>query len=828
MATEKKYQSFLCPLKDLADKEIHVEGGKITMDIPAFQRGLVWNPAQVEALWDSVLRGIPIGTITLIQYTGAGGDNEATHGVFDGQQRLNALSLGYKNPFDSQSQQEPNESILWLDLMPNRKISGSRKFYLYLTTPGQPWGYKISDSGSETGQQRLSTDEYRKAMEAAFTKDDLHDMKSKPDTRQMWPHQAQCPIPFGLVWKAAQDDGDFKQSLLHTIEEYGKGHAWYEKKTQPQLSKLQDSDLTDLETGLRNAKAATAVVVISPQTFDRNLGSSDETQAETDVAVFFSRLNRGGSVPSSEDVNYSILKSIMPALASIDTLANNRMTPSRLAAIAMRLYLTERENHWRANVSRKDVYLLASDSGFKDYVKEDGILAERMKKLEDMLLWNEEDRGNGIPAYILSSVILKKQELYVFFLSIVEQYYVNKDSCLSVFMLMALFGNDIVYANAFMQREGGLKHLLYYLVWHNQLLIPPTPDIYVRIHEVTQKKQYEALDEAWNPALYKFALDKVWYWSNFEARMLLLYACRNYIGKTFGGYDPANAVWKEDNCPWDYDHIFPQNWLIHGRGYPQGKYHGEAHEFINCIGNIAPIPYARNREKQDNPPYTAEYHYMGIDEDVTLFTNLSANDPKPVFLQKKPKENERIEHNLETTLELGCLVARRMERIYRECYDTLRWNELLDFTDFDCERRELFDRFRVALRAQGAQEDECPVWAIAHRGLQKQIQQPSDWGRDWLACGIPVEYVDASGNQRKGLACIRSNGQTVEWGMRRHPDETSVDGDSNAWWLPNTDNSADWPEGKICKTCQMQEVDDDKMQEIAGAVVSLINARRVH
>ena len=38
-------------------------GGRFS--IPPLQRGLVWNAARMEALWDSVLRGIPIGAISI-------------------------------------------------------------------------------------------------------------------------------------------------------------------------------------------------------------------------------------------------------------------------------------------------------------------------------------------------------------------------------------------------------------------------------------------------------------------------------------------------------------------------------------------------------------------------------------------------------------------------------------------------------------------------------------------------------------------------------------------------------------------------------------------
>jgi hypothetical protein len=33
--------------------------------LPALQRGAVWQPRQVEALWDSLLRGFPVGAFLL-------------------------------------------------------------------------------------------------------------------------------------------------------------------------------------------------------------------------------------------------------------------------------------------------------------------------------------------------------------------------------------------------------------------------------------------------------------------------------------------------------------------------------------------------------------------------------------------------------------------------------------------------------------------------------------------------------------------------------------------------------------------------------------------
>ena len=40
--------------------------------IPDIQRGLVWNAAQIEVFWDSLLRNIPVGIFTAAEIGGEG------------------------------------------------------------------------------------------------------------------------------------------------------------------------------------------------------------------------------------------------------------------------------------------------------------------------------------------------------------------------------------------------------------------------------------------------------------------------------------------------------------------------------------------------------------------------------------------------------------------------------------------------------------------------------------------------------------------------------------------------------------------------------------
>src|SRR5688572_4529752 len=70
--------------------------------LPALQRGAVWQPRQVEELWDSLFRGFPVGAFLLAPFDeqrgrkvwGQPSGAAPTHHLLDGQQRSNAIALG--------------------------------------------------------------------------------------------------------------------------------------------------------------------------------------------------------------------------------------------------------------------------------------------------------------------------------------------------------------------------------------------------------------------------------------------------------------------------------------------------------------------------------------------------------------------------------------------------------------------------------------------------------------------------------------------------------------------------------------------------------------
>src|SRR4051812_13965956 len=79
----------------------------IQASLPAIQRGSVWKPSQVERLWDSLARGLPIGSLLFAEFDAERRNRPIdsgvmratmplpTHHLLDGQQRSLAIALGY-------------------------------------------------------------------------------------------------------------------------------------------------------------------------------------------------------------------------------------------------------------------------------------------------------------------------------------------------------------------------------------------------------------------------------------------------------------------------------------------------------------------------------------------------------------------------------------------------------------------------------------------------------------------------------------------------------------------------------------------------------------
>lgn len=107
-------------LKEIALWQTEVINNESKKTLFALQKGLVWEPHQIEKIWDSIFRGYPVGAITLSL-----NEENGQRILLDGHQRCISIALGHYNPFDKGKQnsisslKDYNISV-WIELNPSQ------------------------------------------------------------------------------------------------------------------------------------------------------------------------------------------------------------------------------------------------------------------------------------------------------------------------------------------------------------------------------------------------------------------------------------------------------------------------------------------------------------------------------------------------------------------------------------------------------------------------------------------------------------------------------------------------------------------------------------
>lgn len=99
-------------------------------NIPAVQRGLVWDAARICNLWDSLAKGYPIGSFIAYKE-----ENDDRLQLLDGQQRLNSLLIA----FGTSANADKADSLLWVKL---KRSEENDSLGFMVCTPNNPWGFK--------------------------------------------------------------------------------------------------------------------------------------------------------------------------------------------------------------------------------------------------------------------------------------------------------------------------------------------------------------------------------------------------------------------------------------------------------------------------------------------------------------------------------------------------------------------------------------------------------------------------------------------------------------------------------------------------------------
>lgn len=76
-------------------------------------------------------------------------------------------------------------------------------------------------------------------------------------------------------------------------------------------------------------------------------------------------------------------------------------------------------------------------------------------------------------------------------------------------------------------------------------------------------------------------------------KSLILLAQRNYINSKFGDYNQMEDI-EDTNVPWDWDHIYPSEWVYRKQYCNQG-----IKDWNNTNGNFRALALEQNRSERN-------------------------------------------------------------------------------------------------------------------------------------------------------------------------------------------------------------------------------------
>lgn len=703
--------------------------------IPELQRGLVWNASRMEALWDSILRGIPIGAISIRK-----GE------LLDGQQRYHAITTGL-----SKDRDKATSEILWLDLNPVSNV-GERKFAFYVTTMAHPWGYK--QSADEKSNSLLCHAEQRSAIEEfnarGYEWESSQKVVARPYPCEMWPWKATLPVPFSVIYQFAlggSQDGSFEDFAVFVREFFSK-----ENWGKNFLEKVKDCELPQEQWN------QTIAAIRSVCNYKVVIVNADCISNDADVALYFKRMNKNGEEPPEHEIQYSMLKSRLPELKKLDKDADGFSSPSILASLAMTYYKIRKHGKYVTGISNKDVQTLASDSRFAKFVLEE--LPVLMRGADALLRMDE---SNGLLKWHRTRICRTSWQLYMLLMRASEKPE-NNVNYAGLVLLLRLFSKDIGAVIKNIWESNSIREGLRKSFWDGFLDFPFYPN---ELRFLMNDSAFEQKD--WQTVLMgriRELDDRLrMIWSGFEGRSptieLLLYSCRCYMRAVFGDYDAAKAQWQEQNRPWDYDHVLPKDW-IRSRQLSGSDcvFTPICQKFLWSIGNSAPIPFSLNRSKNCFSP-GENYPVGNLKMDLPAGNGLELD---LVAVSKYEKDwgwfdRRDNEENIKRFVKTS---AERIYRLYENAFKNLDWASLLDFG--------LQEEYRYQILLDASKSVGGDVYCLREKKRIK-LNQDGDEANLLLRASHTLQLCLDVGQV---VVCCETDGEHSWYGVCRKNDEHSI------------------------------------------------------
>lgn len=707
-----------------------------TQLIPEIQRDLVWSPKQIVMLWDSILRGFTIGSFIILQ------NEEGELQVLDGQQRINAIAQGFGTYNVSPSKElckliEP-DLVLWFDL--GGTVQGTKLFPLMITTKSQPWGYNNDEDCS-----KLTSSVRRESLKLYFGNEyNCEDIYNQDvSLYQTWPVKAIAPIPLHIILNHISDENEnvFANNIIDEFENSPFTHR-----------KFDDNYINKLKSYYNIFRKLQDFSIGNP-----TISSTIFESERDDMEILFNRINRGGTNMSDDDLAYSTIKAHFEdaGIKNKDSSVINYIAPAKLARLLFRIADSINKKSFVSDFEYKKIREYSKDAEFvkriSDYYKN---IKETIQQVES--IFNE----CNVPKVLRVDIANKSTELYMLlvFLTLYDKELKKDDSkkqfiCGLIFYLRWFCDNVTKAVNIIKKHifdndfsEKNFKRAISEIIGLDILTPLITPNQLSNLFILRAEKNWT--DEQCNAPEF---WDKI-----RENRNLLLFYQREYLNKTFGNYNPANSKLWNDNCPWDYDHIIPQNWF--GSYSTKNQFARFNKYWQNNIGNLAAILFARNRSKSDN----ADWNYY---KEKKLLDENSINALTHIDSKKFNSDDKMAKSFADFTFE-RCL------NIYMDCYNTLFkyifvWDD--DITEIARKRKCLFEEIKEKY------EDVHFYYVTQDASRELPVNSHWAWSMPWMSCGFILKdiyyvaltsFLDYNNISEPQLLC--------EIGIRRCPGHLTI------------------------------------------------------
>ncbi len=618
------------------------------VQLPPIQRNSVWNADQIEKLWDSVLRGFPIGsfllsprekgsTARLIDSREQKKSDSEGYFLLDGQQRTRALLLGFK----------PNkgESRLWIDLNPDLSFFNAehkdRQFLLRLITKYQPWGMDNQNPKANLNEAQ-KYDARKELYNSSFHYDYNVKINTKvteieKEEKFSWPVRAKFPVPFDAFvnlcggTKGRYIEPDWKE-VLELIPRRFKVNS---DPAVPDHYQQILKALKPLIDNTDNNKDKRAVAFLKQNLDFDKLHEQEDSQSS--MEVLFRRINSNGAVLAGEEMAYSILKSSWDkSYDLVSEIVNDSqigylftstgvvMAAARISRFNLKFNDNLRQltganfRKWIGEKNKEGKHAFREEMiALMDVKNDKSIFHQIMERFCNLALYRIKDDINdaGIPKKLLLSIpptLIHPVLIWLYLNKDAEDKDEDNRKNILRYLIFCLLGlrkdkdnnKDEASKKAIeiiRNDHNGFPDALIYKQW-----IDDKSGIGMKIprNYPFAKNSANGLLKSWNEIIgdnedeYKHFRFAFWY-----KKELLLWFQRSYHAKWFDGYNPmSNDAY---DTPYDYDHILPKSHIsIQGSSLktditdPVAKKHFEKHSkdiYINSIGNYRAWPGWANR-----------------------------------------------------------------------------------------------------------------------------------------------------------------------------------------------------------------------------------------